>query len=126
MKPRNPRSDECLEFSVSTFGSREIYTLFSLNISYSGALLSGFQTVPFNKNSLLEITIDPNLTKVSGPIWCQAKIARIVKGNSKGLAKYKGLLGEDPKIMSILGVHFTEFESSAAEGSWHEYVKILL
>jgi len=117
------RTDINLEFEVSTFGSQDFHKLYSLNISCSGALLSGFYTVPFSTKSLLEITIDPKMVRLSEPIRSIAKIARIAKGDAKGLDKYKTLLGESNNLMSVIGIYYTEFHSESEEQKWVGYVK---
>jgi hypothetical protein len=88
-------------------------------------LLSGLRKVPFNKTSLLEIVIDPKEIKLEISICCLAKIGRIAKGNSKGLEKYKSLLGTDEDLLSVMGIYFSEFEHLSGERLWFEYIRSL-
>ena len=113
--------DERLEINISNLGSQKFFASYSLNISLTGILLACYEVVPFGKASLLEVIIDPNQKKIPEPVYALAQIARIAKGDSPGLEKYKEHLGEDKNLRSVIGIFFKQFDGRTHE-VWEDFI----
>ena len=118
---RSTRVDDKLEIRISNFGSQDLIPSYSLNISQTGILLACYELVPFCKASILEIIVDPESKKLPEPVYALVQIARIAKGDSKGLEKYKEHLGEDKNLKSVIGIFFKQFEGNNHE-VWEDYI----
>ncbi|NRA46278.1 MAG: hypothetical protein HRU09_15100 [Oligoflexales bacterium] len=118
---RSARVDDHLELSISNLGTQQFYSAYSLNISHTGILLACYEVVPFCKATLLEVIIDPEGRKISEPVYALAEIARIAKGDSTGLEKYKDHLGEDKNLRSVMGIFFKQFDGRKHE-VWENYI----
>ena len=115
------RVDERLSLKIKTFGSPEIYQFHTLNVSHSGVLVACYDVVPFNKNTILEVTIDPDASTLKKSMYTLGRIVRIVKGYSEGFRKYKSNLGEDMDIKSVMGVTIFDL-TDQDQKMWREFV----
>ncbi|MFK7826184.1 MAG: hypothetical protein AB8G05_18675 [Oligoflexales bacterium] len=120
---RSTRVDDQLEIRLSNLGSQDLIASYSLNISLTGILLACYELVPFCKASILEIIVDPESNKLPEPVHALAQIARIAKGDSKGLEKYKDHLGEDKNLKSVIGIFFKQFDGKNHE-VWEDYINL--
>ena len=107
-KPAAPRyrtMEQTLLVMSRTLGAPVEYELRSANISKSGILMenkSG-KRVPFNVNTLLEMTIDPEGHWLQRPIQCVGKVVRLASAES-GTTQY------GVKIVQIDGSENTVWE----------------
>lgn len=118
---RSKRVDERLALQIKTFGSPEVYQFHTLNISHSGVLVACYDVVPFNKNTILEITLDPEVNTLKKSMYALGRIVRIVKGYSQGFQKYKSNLGEDMDIKSVMGITIFDLNDQDQK-IWREFV----
>lgn len=118
---KSVRVDERLPLNIKTFGSPEEYNFYTLNVSNSGLLVACYDVVPFNKNTILEINIDPEEKKLESCVYALGRIVRIVKGESEGFKKYKSNLGEDMDIKSVMGVTIYDLSEHDLK-VWREFV----
>jgi hypothetical protein len=112
-KPAAPRYrtlDQTLFVMSRTLGAPVEYELRSANISKSGILLenSRGKRAPFNVNTLLEMTIDPEANWLQRPIQCVGKVVRLA--NSEAGSTQYGV-----KIVQIDGVESTVWEECFKE-----------
>lgn len=89
----SPRFREQISLSARTFGLREGYDLMTLDISKSGLLTVSKNHLPFQINTLLEITIDPLSKVFKQPISCIGKVIRIATENRPEKIIYPSMLG---------------------------------
>ena len=118
---RAKRVDERLALRIKTFGSPEVFHFHTLNISHSGILVACYDVVPFNKNTILELTIDPEAKTIKKSMYALGRIVRIVKGYSQGFQKYKSNLGEDMDIKSVMGITIFDLNDQDQK-IWREFV----
>lgn len=123
-KQGSVRVDDRLELKVSDLGSQVFFTSFSLNISLTGILFVCNDVSTFNKESILELIIDPESKKLPEPVYALVQIARIAKGDSIGLEKYQSQLNQQNELKSVMGVFFKQFKGQAHE-IWEDYLNKL-
>ena len=79
-RARAPRFDvgQSLLVASKTIGTAVAYNLATQNISKSGMLLSWEHStpVPFSENTILELTIDPELSFLDEAVNCLGKVVR--------------------------------------------------
>jgi hypothetical protein len=121
LRVRAPRIPIDLEVSSKTIGTGMAYNLQTLDISRSGMLLS-FESsakMPFNINTLIEMTIDPERRCLGLPVMCLGKVVRresektsrnrestrigvqIVQIDASDLTSWEGCLNELEKKFGI-------------------------
>jgi hypothetical protein len=71
---------------ASTLGSMNPWELFVENISASGMFLQVYdcEESPYHANSLLDVVIDPEGTRLPKPIKCVGKVVRILEEAGAG------------------------------------------
>src|SRR5690606_15066634 len=67
-----------LQVESKTIGTDANYKLSTVDVSRSGLLLSWDKDfrIPFNVNTILEMTIDPDSKCLGGPVSCLGKVVR--------------------------------------------------
>jgi len=78
LRVRAPRVPIDLQVESRTIGTSAAYQLYTEDISRSGLLLVWNREVkmPFNVNTLLELTIDPKGSCLDRPVSCLGKVVR--------------------------------------------------
>lgn len=99
-----------------TLGVPVEFMLTSDNISRSGILMENrsLKKIPFNVNTLLELTIDPERAWLQKPVQCLAKVVRL--NRSPGTAEQYGIriVQMDEQDNTIWEQCFKQLEKSAA------------
>lgn len=109
---RAPRVPLDLEVESRTIGTHASYCLYTEDISRSGLLLVWDRDVkvPFNINTLLELTIDPGSNCLDRPVSCLGKVVRrepeAVDGQLSGLGAHSARLG-----VQIVQIDNTDLEA---------------
>lgn len=87
---RAPRISIDLTVASKTIGTDANYSLSTLDISRSGLLLEWDRNVkvPFNVNTIIEMTIDPDSNWLGGPVSCLGKIVRRENVDNSTHAKF--------------------------------------
>ncbi len=75
---RAPRMPAELLIEARTLGTNQVYELGTVDVSRSGILVSWSRRgrMPYLVNTILEITIDPECSMLSAPVFCLAKVVR--------------------------------------------------
>ncbi len=96
--PRYRTLDQALRVSSRTLGVPVEYELVSANISKSGILMEyeSQGRIPFNVNTLLEMTVDPGMQWLQRPVQCIGKVVRLAHSPA-------GLIQYGVKIVQIEG-----------------------
>jgi len=78
LRVRAPRVPIDLEVSSKTIGTDANYSFYTEDVSRSGLLLVWEKDakMPFNVNTLLEMTIDPGSSCLEKPVSCLGKVVR--------------------------------------------------
>ena len=109
-----PRFDEHINIHVKTFGSDYSYQLITLNVSKTGLLTGSAAMLPFQKNTLLEMLIDPGSGVFAIPIPCIGKVTRIATEPRP----------EQEEYTSIIGISISEHSDPDTE-IWKDYIERL-
>ena len=98
-----------LHVESRTLGSPMTYNLAMQNASRTGLLLEvgGHQNVPFQVNTIVELTLDPGKDVLASPVVCLAKIVRILRQRDSE---------------NRFGVHILQMESKDAL-NWEKVIK---
>jgi hypothetical protein len=83
---RAPRVFVDLEVESRTIGTQAAYKMSTLDVSRSGLLLSWERDskMPFNVNTIIEMTIDPGATWLQTPVACLGKVVRREQHGAEG------------------------------------------
>lgn len=73
-----PRFEDHVDILAKTFGFPLSYHMTSINVSKSGILTGTHKFVPFQINTLLELTVDPEGSKME-PFECIGKVVRLAE-----------------------------------------------
>ena len=120
MTKRAPRVDYQIDVAASNQQAK-FHSLYSLNLSDSGLLIAANHFVPFEKEAKIDLVIDPWKEVISDTITCQTKVARLVQIDSKGIDKYREVLGESQEGLSIFGVYFIDISPEALK-VWQDHI----
>lgn len=126
--PRYRTMDQALRVTSRTLGVPVDYELVSANISKSGILMeyphgqgsqgeqgrSGNQRIPFNVNTLLELTIDPGQQWLQQPVQCVGKVVRLAHAASGAMqygVKIVQIEGSENEVWESCFRHLEEYAS---------------
>ena len=123
--PRYRTMDQALRVTSRTLGVPVEYELVSANISKSGILMEyplgqgsqggqGNQRIPFNVNTLLELTIDPGQQWLQQPVQCVGKVVRLAHAASGAIqygVKIVQIEGGENEVWESCFRHLEEYAS---------------
>ena len=120
--PRYRTMDQALRVTSRTLGVPVDYELVSANISKSGILMeyaSGQgqpvnQRIPFNVNTLVELTIDPGQQWLQRPVQCVGKVVRLAHAASGAIqygVKIVQIEGGENEVWESCFRHLEEYAS---------------
>lgn len=110
-----------LVVSVSTFGTKDIYRLETINISYTGLLLASIQLLPYQVKTIIEMTTELELRGERHTLSFIGKISRMAKGHSSGLQQYTENFNLGDQYQSVFGVSIIEISEKNAI-LWRDFV----
>ena len=111
--PRYRTMDQPLLVTSRTLGVPVEYELVSANISISGILIENERNlrIPFNVNTLLEMTIDPGSQWLQRPVHCIGKVIRVAHADSGAIqfgVKIVQIDGSESNVWEICFLHLEE------------------
>lgn len=105
---RSDRFLQTLSVQAKTFGNPSPYDLTTVNISYTGMLIGAIDLLPFQVNTILEISIDPSKKVLENPIQCLCKVVRFAQDPNIS-ESYKTVVGV--KIIEITKDELTRWDA---------------
>ena len=121
-----PSLSDMLELDGNTFGDQERFSFHCLSLSTASMLLLSFKLVPFNEQTILELSIDPYSQKLPEPISCCVRINRIEKHPSPMVREFNNSIKFHEPIKSLLSVQITQISSEHHQALEKYFLDLIL
>ncbi|MFK7824896.1 MAG: hypothetical protein AB8G05_12110 [Oligoflexales bacterium] len=106
-----PSLEDMLELEASTFGNENKYAFYCLSLSTASILSISFKPIPFNEQTLIELSIDPRSLKLSECINCCGTITRMEKSPSPLVREFNNSIKFRKPIMALLSLQITQISA---------------